>query len=214
MSKVTVTPLQRPQHTLTLELGTDTPRFTNGIAKWNEIERPRRRNVLEYGSESLGKLTFDVLLDQFPDGTVEDQIGIIFAWAARVDLPFQPSILRIEGPVPYTQLPYVLTGVDDSGICERRSDGARCRQQLKLEFTEYMAPDLIVQTPPPAQAAQDRNGTSTAAAQKTYTVKRGDTLYGIAASLLGNGNRWHEIANNNGVRDPKSLKPGQVLRIP
>lgn len=52
-----------------------------------------------------------------------------------------------------------------------------------------------------------------------YYVKVWDTLESIAKVTLGNANLWKEIANLNFVnghpiRDPKSLKVGQVLRMP
>lgn len=46
-----------------------------------------------------------------------------------------------------------------------------------------------------------------------YTVKPGDTLFGIAKAALGDGNRWREIAELNSV-SPDTLQPGQVLRMP
>jgi LysM repeat protein len=46
----------------------------------------------------------------------------------------------------------------------------------------------------------------------TYTVVRGDSWWGIAKKVLGNGARWRELADFNGA--PKTLYPGQVLNIP
>ncbi|MGA6159584.1 N-acetylmuramoyl-L-alanine amidase [Stenotrophomonas sp. NPDC087984] len=48
----------------------------------------------------------------------------------------------------------------------------------------------------------------------TYTVGRGDTLWSIAASKLGDGNRWSEIAKLNGLKDADRLTPGQKLKLP
>lgn len=216
MTTVTLNPLSYPGDTLILPLGLDVPRFKNGIAKWNQVDRPRRRAMMEFVGESCGVLTFDVMLDEFPDGNVEWMIGRIFGWAAIINLPFQPTLIQVSGPVPYTQLDYILTDVDDSGIVERRVDGNRCRQQLKLELTEYVAPDLLgqVQPSPPAQAAQQRAGTASSGSGRTYTVRKGDTLSGIAAKQLNNAGRWHEIANLNGIRDPRRLQIGTVLRLP
>ena len=61
-------------------------------------------------------------------------------------------------------------------------------------------------TPPP-QPAADGGG-------ETVVVGRGDTLEGLARRHLGDPRRWREIAELNGIADPKSLKAGQKLRLP
>jgi len=48
----------------------------------------------------------------------------------------------------------------------------------------------------------------------TYTVSDGDTLWSIAASKLGDGNRWREIASLNRLPDADAIAPGQVLKLP
>ena len=49
----------------------------------------------------------------------------------------------------------------------------------------------------------------------TYTVKSGDCLWNIAASQLGNGNRWTEIADLNNIsRSYPLIHPGDVLTLP
>lgn len=45
----------------------------------------------------------------------------------------------------------------------------------------------------------------------TYTVQKGDTLWDIARKLWGDGTRWKEIAQKNGITDPGKLQIGQVL---
>ena len=57
---------------------------------------------------------------------------------------------------------------------------------------------------------------SVGASTKTYTVKAGDTLSGIAKSQLGNASAYMKIfeANKDQLSDPDKIKPGQVLKIP
>ncbi|MDR2044145.1 MAG: LysM peptidoglycan-binding domain-containing protein [Clostridium sp.] len=60
----------------------------------------------------------------------------------------------------------------------------------------------------------ERPSTPVAAA---YTVKKGDTLWGIAQKFLGNGAKYQEIYNlNKSVigNNPNLIYPGQVLTIP
>lgn len=48
----------------------------------------------------------------------------------------------------------------------------------------------------------------------SYLVKKGDTLWDLADKKLGDGSRWREIANLNGVADPRKLQIGAKLKMP
>ena len=54
------------------------------------------------------------------------------------------------------------------------------------------------------------------AADKTYTVKAGDTLSQIAKEHLGSAGAYMKIfeLNKDQLTDPDKIKPGQVLRLP
>ncbi|MBO9453751.1 peptidoglycan-binding protein LysM [Paracoccus sp. R12_1] len=54
------------------------------------------------------------------------------------------------------------------------------------------------------------------AAPVFHTVKKGETLSGIAKQHLGSANKYHAIfeANRPMLSDPDKIYPGQVLRIP
>lgn len=52
------------------------------------------------------------------------------------------------------------------------------------------------------------------AGARTYVVKHGDTLEGIARAELGDAARWREIQRANGVRDVRRLAAGDVLTLP
>jgi nucleoid-associated protein YgaU len=53
-------------------------------------------------------------------------------------------------------------------------------------------------------------------AARTYTVKAGDTLSGIAKEHLGSANAYMRIfeLNRDQLSDPDKIKPGQVLKLP
>jgi nucleoid-associated protein YgaU len=59
-------------------------------------------------------------------------------------------------------------------------------------------------------------GAAAAPATKTYTVKSGDTLSGIAKTHLGDANAYMKIyeLNRDQLSDPDKIKPGQVLKLP
>ncbi|GAG50719.1 unnamed protein product, partial [marine sediment metagenome] len=72
---------------------------------------------------------------------------------------------------------------------------------------EVLPPPSRVEGPPPLPPAADTT---------TYTVERGDTLYGIARKLYGDGNLHTTIleANRDRVPDPRKIPVGTVLVIP
>lgn len=47
----------------------------------------------------------------------------------------------------------------------------------------------------------------------TYTVKQGDTLWGICKRFLGDGSKYPQIADLNGIKNPKEIKVGQVIKF-
>lgn len=50
--------------------------------------------------------------------------------------------------------------------------------------------------------------------QSRYTVLSGDSLWKISAMILGDGNRYMEIAELNGLSDPNQISVGQSLLLP
>ena len=68
---------------------------------------------------------------------------------------------------------------------------------------------IALATAPGLLAAQD------ATSSQTHTVRRGDTLWGIAGQYLGDPVLWPEIyrLNTSVVEDPHWIYPGEVLQI-
>jgi 5'-nucleotidase/UDP-sugar diphosphatase len=68
-----------------------------------------------------------------------------------------------------------------------------------------MAPDPALTTSTPVASAASANN---------YTVKKGDTLWQIAASHYGDGKKWREIASANPGLTPSALRVGQTIELP
>jgi lipoprotein NlpD len=68
---------------------------------------------------------------------------------------------------------------------------------------------VVVQQPPGGQAVVRPVPAGNAAG--TYTVVKGDTLYSIA---FRNGTDFRAVAQLNGIAEPYTIWPGQVLKLP
>jgi LysM repeat protein len=73
-----------------------------------------------------------------------------------------------------------------------------------------MAAGLVLVVPA-RLVAQD-----TTSSAKTHTVKKGDTLWDLAAKYLSDAFRWPEIyrLNTDVIQDPHWIYPGEVLKLP
>lgn len=71
-------------------------------------------------------------------------------------------------------------------------------------------------TPPASDTTSGMGrGTAAVAHASTYTVKKGDTLTGIARQVYGDPRKVRDILNANpGVHDPNRIKVGQTLNLP
>lgn len=64
------------------------------------------------------------------------------------------------------------------------------------------------------QTQQERNPNNSPDHAKLYTVKRGDTLQGIAMDEYDDPREWRRIAESNDIDDPLALSPGTKLLVP
>lgn len=82
--------------------------------------------------------------------------------------------------------------------------GIPLRAKLSLVLKEYR----------PAAVQVKESPTFSPDFEKTYVVRRGDTLSGIATSVYRDPSVWRAIAGANGIKDPRKLQPGRVLTLP
>jgi|GEM_PF-2525230 len=91
------------------------------------------------------------------------------------------------------------------------------RVDYSIELVVEIPPpevNLVVPPVPPEQAPQEQAEAPAQPAGITYTIKQGDTLWALATKYLGAGTRWREIADLNGITNPRTLQIGQVITIP
>lgn len=80
----------------------------------------------------------------------------------------------------------------------------------KTAFLKYGKQGGSAPAPTPAPQPKPTPAPAPAPAAKTYTVKAGDTLSGIASKF---GTTYKELARINGIADPNKIYAGQVLKL-
>ncbi len=84
---------------------------------------------------------------------------------------------------------------------------------LGQSMTEPM-PLVPVEPMPASQTVTFDQLMPASATGQTYTIKKGDTLWSIAARHYGDGKKWTQIVDANPGVDPKKLAVGQVITLP
>ncbi len=103
--------------------------------------------------------------------------------------------------------------------CQKKADKTQAAANGSVTDINPSAGYVPAYAPEPAYAAPAPAVSTTTtpvapAVANTYTVKKGDTLYGIAKSQYGDGKQWNKIVNANPGLDPAKLKVGQTIQIP
>ena len=83
-------------------------------------------------------------------------------------------------------------------------DGVPLRARLSVSLKEYRPVEIQIRE-------QEKHSPDV---EKTWVVRRGDTLSGISAAVYRDPALWREIARANGIQDPRRLRPGVVLTVP
>ena len=117
----------------------------------------------------------------------------------------------------------IKVSVEDYNIVEDvKANGLDVAVDVNLkQWRDYGTKTATVE--PPAEPSQPLTVTveqereaSTAPTAKTYTVKKGDSLWAIAAKYYGKGSEYTKIynANTDKISNPNLIYPGQVLTLP
>ncbi|PEJ57395.1 hypothetical protein CN692_13355 [Bacillus sp. AFS002410] len=89
-------------------------------------------------------------------------------------------------------------------------DGSSRDVEYEIQLVEYRVP--VIKTA--SKSSSKPRPSSSPSRLKTYTVKKGDTLWDLARKYYGDPYKWKSIASLNGVKNPRKLQIGKVLRLP
>ena len=158
---------------------------------------------IQFVRGSAEKLTAEVLVDT-SDTLADVRVAYVNALRGLMNLNRElhaPPIVRFtwdtevfRGVLESLNVTYVLF----------TPEGIPLRAKLSMSLKEYRPVDIQIK----------QNPTASPDFEKTYVVKRGDTLSGIAFAVYRDATVWRAIAENNQIQDPRALQPGQVLQLP
>jgi hypothetical protein len=230
-----------PPIDVTALLADERPDVTSGFGGWDAVERPRRPPLTTWKAPPGLRMTLPLMLDEWVDElSIEWQVEQLEALGQPTGSdgePPQVTVTATGGAVPYQDRTWVVDNIT-FGDALMNDDGDRVRQQVTLELLEYVEDVYLTEVSAAnrrrAQAAKTKG--KPGATHKRVTAKRttkavktvtrsvsataagefglGESLVSIAARELGDATRWTEIAALNGMRDPRAVTPGQVLRMP
>jgi hypothetical protein len=193
--------------TLVILLGEGSPTITQGYSRFEEIERPRRMDVVEFTGMPVFKMSISCLFDGFADDrSVEPSCTLLEALAtSRGGVGNPPQEIRVVGPVPHTELIWYIEGIG-WGSAEYNGD-VRVRQAFDLDLIEKADMPYVLRNEDKIKAHPTRGW-------KIVTTQTGD-LRELAQIQLNNSVLWRRFTDVKGkkFRDWR-VKKGTKVRIP
>jgi hypothetical protein len=181
---------------------------------WKELgSRGLTTPQLQFGKGGPRTLSMSLVFDTYESGddvrTLTGQVAKLAEIATGSKLQRPPVCTVTWGPHvdPYAGLPF--TGVVET-LTQKFTlfleDGTPVRATLDLQLKEGEAPERQRKRNPPRQGSPLQ--------AKVRVVLQGDSLWGLAAEEYGDPAKWRQIAEANGIDDPRALDPGTELLIP
>lgn len=195
----------KPQTEINCYLGDTAPKVIDGYGGWTVIARNRNRGLTEWTGNNPVAIEITFLMDDWAAQKSVEQDMRDLERMAGIDLGMrEPPKVHWDANAMHdnheaSQLLWVIEDLTWDTNMSRNRDGETVRASGTMTLREFVGDVFII-----------------GAAEKTYKVRKGDTLMSIAKKKLGKASRWKEIKNLNPgkVRDPRHLKVGITLKLP
>jgi LysM repeat protein len=207
---------------LTVAMGDGQARLTGGDGGWQIAKRWGLAPWTYWDSPEPYRQAIPILFGGADGGagmdSQEARIGQLYSLMRSPGSRVPPPVVMISGTaVQRADIQWVVESIEQGDTRRRAGDGDRYLAAMTVNLLQYTAGNVLVERSPSRRAAsKGKQGTTGSRGRKTYTVKQGDTLPKIAAraDVYGDAGKWKAIAHANGIRDPRSLKVGRVLKLP
>lgn len=189
----------------------DAPKLVSGGARYNVVNRARRKSTVQWDGDDPYRMDVPVLLDGWMQHvSVERDIAKLNTWHQSPGDLVPPVQVSIDGALPVKGARWVIEGIDwgdvviwgsdtpNTLLSDFKGNGYRLRQDAVLHLLQFISPQVL-------QIAVATN------AANPIIVKAEQTLAKIAREF---GVTVPAILKANGMRDSKSLKTGQHLVLP
>ncbi len=175
-------------------------------------------------SPGLTEFSFDFLLPHakypfavYPNGFQPPEFYTELLETLKVGKkPFSFSILRTmpNGKVMFDT--NMSVSLEEYSVTDDAGEGFDLVASVKLkQFQELktLVNTVVQQTENVIVVAEEKVRPAGKTIPKTYTVKKGDSLWKICKAQLGDGSKYGEIAKLNGISNPNLIYPGQVIKL-
>ena len=219
MDKLEIIPLSKP-----MEPGTTSPSLDSGnkqvvqfnpenisFAKMNEwVFRTDLGNDVPkvvFGGGLAGSLSLRLLFDSTDDGSdVRDRYAPLLKMSmvkpsSNNDAGGTPQQVLLQWGNLMSYVAVIQSLTQEFSLF--KEDGTPLRAEVGVRFRQAWD----------EKNKGGTNPTSRSEARQTWVVEQGQRLDWIAYQLFGRSSAWRHIAETNGLEDPTTLRPGQILKI-
>lgn len=176
-------------------------------------------NILKMPGLSTIEFEFVAPAFQYPYVTNYQPQGFYYYLLEKLKVEQKPFIFSVIRQLPtgrYTYPSSFNVSLEDYTILETVDEGFDIVFSVVLkQYKEFATQRIQIKESTEGKKTVEKKQPreTTKEPEKTYTVKKGDTLWNIAKKELGDGTRYKEIAKFNNISNPNKIYPGQVLKL-
>ncbi len=135
--------------------------------------------------------------------------------ASKIPFPFVVTRMTPKGkPLFFTSM---MVTLEDYTLDEDSENGLDVMLNITLKEYKYYGTtifkEIVEANGRKAIAVSKARDTASKVIPKTYTVKKGDTLWAIAKKELGDGQKYKDLAKSNNISNPNKIQIGQVIKL-